>query len=236
MAYTPAGTPISVQTTGNCHSIVCDGEGGLSVEVDDANVPDDNNPCTEDLCSNGTPSNPPEAQGQSCGGALTCDGNGNCKGCTAASDCPGTDDDCDQRSCTAGVCGHVYTAANTSTSSQTTGDCKQNVCNGLGAVSVIFDQSDPPTEHQSVHARGLLCGHAKLHECRRRNQMLQQQGDAVRWSRKLRRLPRGVRLRPDNCLLYSYVHQRSLRRKRHGQRHRPGVTDAGGLFEERMRR
>ena len=140
----PSGTAIAAQTVGNCQKIVCDGHGSLTLQTDDTNVPDNSNPCTKAICTKGTPSNPPEPAGTACGASLACDGEGHCAGCVSPGDCPGMENDCQSRSCTNGLCGFIYTAAGTAVTMQTAGDCKKNVCNGMGAVSVIFDPKDVP--------------------------------------------------------------------------------------------
>ena len=139
---TAAGTPITAQTSGSCQKLVCDGHGNLALQVDDTNIPDDNNPCTKDLCNSGKPSNSPEKAGTACGGSLTCDGVGHCAGCNSPADCPGKDTECEMRSCTGSLCNFLYTVAGTPVMMQTSGDCKKNVCNGMGAVSVVFDPAD----------------------------------------------------------------------------------------------
>ncbi len=143
VAFTDAGVGIKVQNGGDCQKIVCDGLGALTQQVDDTDVPNDSNPCSQDVCTMGVPSNPPVAFGNTCGGTLTCDNQGNCTGCISPGDCPGADTDCQTRSCTAGVCGFLYAASGTMVQMQTAFDCKQNVCNGHGAVSLTFDPSDP---------------------------------------------------------------------------------------------
>ena len=65
--------------------------------------------------------------------------------CTSTTQCPGSDDECKQRTCTAGACGTAFTPANTMVSGQTAGDCKRQVCNGNGAVITITDDTDFPT-------------------------------------------------------------------------------------------
>jgi len=153
-----AGTAIPTQTSGNCQKLVCDGHGALTLIVDDTNLPVDGNPCTSDVCTAGVPSNPPVKPGSTCGGKLTCDGQGHCTGCVSPADCPGMDDECEARSCTSGVCGFLYTAAGTAVMMQTTGDCKKNVCNGMGAVSVIFDNSDAPASPSACILEGCSMG------------------------------------------------------------------------------
>jgi hypothetical protein len=153
-----SGTPTTAQTTGNCQKIVCDGHGNITLQVDDANVPNDSNPCTKDVCTDGVPSNPAEPVGLKCGSALACDGQGHCAGCTSPGDCPGTDNECQSRSCTSSLCGFIYAAAGTALMSQTPGDCKKSVCNGMGAVSVIFDATDAPTSTNPCVVTGCSMG------------------------------------------------------------------------------
>jgi EGF domain len=96
---------------------------------------DDKNPCTNDVCENGVPAHPPTAAGSDCStGGTLCDGKGACVACLAPSDCPGADDACQTRTCVQGTCGHDFTAAGTALPIQTTGDCKQDVCDGKGAT------------------------------------------------------------------------------------------------------
>jgi hypothetical protein len=111
---------------------------------------DDSNPCTDDVCIDGMPENPNKTQGAVCGmeqgATLVCDGTGMCVGCNAPSDCPGADDDCKTRTCMAGVCGVAFTAANTSLTAQTAGDCSDAVCDGSGNVSALPNDSDLPAD------------------------------------------------------------------------------------------
>jgi plastocyanin len=142
------GTPTSTQTIGDCKSLQCDGAGSTVNVNDDEDVDDDGNACTDDTCSDGAPSNEPSAAGTPCGDGLECDGNGACVGCVTPLDCPGTDDDCQQRSCELGVCGVVFTAAGTATSTQVAGDCLEERCDGAGSVvSAVFD-TDLPVDGQ----------------------------------------------------------------------------------------
>ena len=144
--FTAADTPVSEQTPRDCQQNVCDGAGNITSIADDTDLPVDGNPCTDDVCTAGVPSNPPAASGTSCGPTTVCDGNGNCVGCTVASDCPGSDDDCETRTCTAGVCGLSFAAAGTPTSQQTAGDCQQNQCDGAGNTISAIDNSDVPVD------------------------------------------------------------------------------------------
>jgi hypothetical protein len=156
--YTAAGTAIPAQPVGNCQKIVCNGSGNIVLEVDDSNVPDDNNPCNQDLCTDGVPSNPPVKSGTPCGASLTCDGQGHCAGCTSPADCPGQDTSCETRSCTASLCGFIYATAGTSAMMPTPGSCTQNVCNGMGAVSVVLDSTNVPTSTNPCVIEGCSMG------------------------------------------------------------------------------
>jgi hypothetical protein len=140
-----SGTVISAQNTGDCVKIVCDGNGGTTTQNDNADLPDDKNSCTNDLCTNGTPSHTNVSNGTMCGTNLTCL-NGVCSGCAAASDCPGMDDECKTRTCTAGVCGFSFTANGTAVSQQIPNDCQKKVCDGAGNVVSQADNTDLPLD------------------------------------------------------------------------------------------
>jgi hypothetical protein len=115
---------------------------------DDTDIPNDNNPCTVDLCTSGVPSHPPVAPGTSCGSALFCDGAGVCVSCLLASDCPGSDTECQTRTCTAGACGVLNAANGTVTTSQTAGDCHKNQCDNAGAIVSVVDDTDIPNDNK----------------------------------------------------------------------------------------
>jgi hypothetical protein len=79
-AYAPQGTPLAAQTPGDCLSRVCDGAGNPWTVNDDSDVFIDGNACTLDVCTSGTPSNPPAPAGTACSqdGGTQCDGAGHC--------------------------------------------------------------------------------------------------------------------------------------------------------------
>jgi hypothetical protein len=145
-SYTASGTAVSSQTPGDCKKNVCDGAGNVVSQDDDGDVPDDSNPCTNDLCNAGVPSHTPVASGTSCGASLVCNGAGTCVGCNTGTDCPGQDTECHTRTCNAGNCGVSFTASGTPVSSQTPGDCKKNVCDGAGNVVSVADNTDVPAD------------------------------------------------------------------------------------------
>lgn len=136
-----------LQKPGDCKKVVCNGDVGPTSVNDDTDAPDDGNPCTKNVCTNGMPSNPPEAQNLNCGGTQVCDGMGKCVGCTIAAQCPGMDDFCKSRTCTNGTCGYSFTANGTDLPmGQTSGDCKVLECDGAGNVKTSVLTSDLPVD------------------------------------------------------------------------------------------
>ena len=103
--------------------------------VNDTDLPVDGNDCTSDVCTNGTPTNPPTASGTSCNvnGKTLCDGAGVCVQCLVSTTCPGSDTFCGTRTCTAGACGMASTAAGTLTPTQVNGDCHENRATAMAA-------------------------------------------------------------------------------------------------------
>ena len=76
----------------------------------------DGNDCTDDLCANDQPIDPPRPANATCsqGTATRCNGSETapaCVECIVGTDCPGTDGECHARSCTNGVCGVDLTPA-----------------------------------------------------------------------------------------------------------------------------
>jgi hypothetical protein len=56
------------------------------------------------------------------------------------------DTECKSRTCNAGTCGESFAPAGTVVSSQTLNDCKENQCDGAGAIVAVPKDSDPPLE------------------------------------------------------------------------------------------
>jgi hypothetical protein len=101
----PSGTALSSQTPGDCKKSVCNGSGGVTTVNDDADLPNDNKQCTNDLCSAGVPSSPPLPGGTACSetGGKVCDGGGACVECVTNADC--TNGTCQSNKCAPIVCG-----------------------------------------------------------------------------------------------------------------------------------
>jgi hypothetical protein len=144
--FTAEGTPLSSQTIGDCEAVVCNGSGGTETVVNNNNVPTTENQCLQAVCTAGVPSNPPQPEGTACGSgsATLCDGSGDCVNCVFPTDCPGSDTQCQTRTCTAGVCGFDFTSAGTPLTNQTPGDCLQAQCNGSGGVQEAIDNTNTP--------------------------------------------------------------------------------------------
>lgn len=149
LEVSPAGTVVATQTAHDCQQSRCDGSGAVETVADDSDLPDDDNPCTEDLCKSGVPSHTPTAAGTVCGASLVCDGANACVGCVTATDCPGQDTECKTRKCNAGTCGFAFTANGTILTTQTPQDCKRSQCDGSGAVVAVNDDTDVPIDNKT---------------------------------------------------------------------------------------
>jgi len=155
------GTPVVSQVSGDCKIIECDATGNPVAVVDETDLPVDGNACTSDVCAAGTPSNPPLAMTTSCGGTNECDGLGHCVGCFIAADCPGMDTICQTRTCDPNfLCGLDNVADGTPAGTQTTGDCRQTVCNGAGSTRVAADDTDTPEDNNPCTANVCNAGNA----------------------------------------------------------------------------
>jgi len=142
--------PMAEQVAGDCHTIQCAAGVGTD-EVDDADLPDDSNDCTENVCMRGVPSNPAIAAGTACNNDMgVCNDAGTCVECITADDCDALpeDDDCQTRTCTDGVCGQDFDPQGTvvNESLQTVGDCEVVVCNGAGGTEQDVDDDDLPND------------------------------------------------------------------------------------------
>lgn len=150
----PAGTPVASNVAGDCKNITCDGSGATTTANDDNDLPVDGLECTDDVCSNGVASNPPLAAATACGTNmdLLCDGNGACVGCLSDSDC-GAPTDCTTPVCNiSSACETQFVPVGTPTSNQTTGDCQEEQCNGLGATKIVSSPADVTSDGKSCTA------------------------------------------------------------------------------------
>ncbi|MEZ4221462.1 MAG: hypothetical protein R3B13_11095 [Polyangiaceae bacterium] len=116
-----SGTPLPAgqQTAGDCRVLVCNGSGSSTSQADPTDLPDDNNPCTDDTCVGTSPSHPKLPAGTPCGNGQSCTSSGTCcapttcaaagKTCGSMSDGCGTTLNCGTcasgDTCSGNVCG-----------------------------------------------------------------------------------------------------------------------------------
>jgi len=65
-AFVANGTAATTQTAGDCRRTVCDGAGNTTSTIDNSDIPNDNNACTNDLCTNGVASHTNVTTGTAC--------------------------------------------------------------------------------------------------------------------------------------------------------------------------
>jgi hypothetical protein len=141
------GNPVLAQIPGDCMKSVCNA-GVATPQTDITDVPVDNNPCTQDVCTGGTPSNPPSPSGTTCNvnSGSVCNGTGACVQCVLASNCPGGPDTaCKTRTCSVGgTCGFSFAGSGTLVTNAPLGNCQKDVCDGAGSVTTVVDDTDVP--------------------------------------------------------------------------------------------
>ena len=119
----PAGKATSTQSAGDCKASVCDGMGVTTVQNDDADILDDGNDCTDDVCTSGAPTNTPKAAGVTCtGGGKVCDGASKCVECVDNAGCDGG-------VCSANKCVPASCLDQEKNAGETDVDCGGNECN-----------------------------------------------------------------------------------------------------------
>ncbi|MFT3773531.1 MAG: hypothetical protein QM820_49780 [Minicystis sp.] len=145
--HEPPGTPTQLQIPHDCRQNVCDGAGNVTVADDPTDLPFDGNPCTDDTCDGGMPVHTLLPAGQACGQktGMACDDTGHCTGCKTASNC-GTTLPCFTWNCdTNDTCQQAFVPAGMGDpAGGTPGDCKRNVCDGMGGVMTVPDATDVP--------------------------------------------------------------------------------------------
>lgn len=144
----PNGMIVANPIAGDCKADFCDGQGNIVSGNYDSDPPDDLNPCTADICTNGVPSNPALPDGEVCGTGKTCQAGVCVYPCSTASDCPpGKDTPCSIRTCNAGACGLYFTPNDGYVvENPIAGDCKASYCDGNGNLFEANDDSDVPAD------------------------------------------------------------------------------------------
>ncbi|MBM4397526.1 MAG: hypothetical protein FJ087_17800 [Deltaproteobacteria bacterium] len=148
----PDGEQVPTQKKGDCIVVVCDGLGGSHNVADDADVPVDNNQCTEDECDAGVATNPFSIPGAPCaiGAGKVCNGKGACVDCVAGTDCPSgvcKNAKCAPASCTDKVrnggetgidCGGPCPGCPIGDPCNESGDCETGFCDGTKCVECLM--------------------------------------------------------------------------------------------------
>jgi hypothetical protein len=137
--------PDSEQVDDDCLVARC-ADGMVQQVADDEDVPADG-PCATYTCNSGTLVEESAPLGQACDNGV-CNDSGDCVGCNVASDCAGTDNQCQTRKCgNGGVCTFDYAADGTELELQTPGDCHAEVCDGAGDTKIDLELSDVPNDN-----------------------------------------------------------------------------------------
>jgi hypothetical protein len=104
VGFAPASTKLSSasQKPGDCAALYCDGKGGVTSQVDDNDLPTDNNLCTMDSCVGGVPTYTAGPADMDCGVGMKCNPKGACKKTPAQACALGVE--CLSGVCSDGVC------------------------------------------------------------------------------------------------------------------------------------
>ncbi|MFS8065410.1 MAG: hypothetical protein ACMG6S_03465 [Byssovorax sp.] len=126
------------QVYGDCHDRLCK-NAQLATAVNDNDVYDDANPCTEDICVNGVPMNKPLSSGAECGTTTTvCDGQGACVACVSNSDCADPKV-CHENRCVPTTC---FDGTKTTLNGETDVDCGGPICAPCTDKALCLTETD----------------------------------------------------------------------------------------------
>lgn len=136
--------PDEHQIQGDCQTIVCNQ--GTSTTKPIPNDPPDGDACLSYSCVNGDPKEEFADAETPCGegGLLSCDGNGNCGGCTQTAQC-GTPPTCKAYTCVDMIC-ETSDVTNTNLPDNESGDCLQPRCNETGNLVFVPKNDDFPPD------------------------------------------------------------------------------------------
>ena len=136
-SFVLAGTAVQNQTIGDCKTAVCNGSGAITSSANNADLPDDGNQCTTDLCSNGNPLYLAAPSNTPCSGGV-CNGTGACVQCNTTADC-GTGTQCTTPSCIENSCVQVQqpngSACSDDNACTQLDVCQSGICSGLNPVT-----------------------------------------------------------------------------------------------------
>jgi hypothetical protein len=156
--FTHQGTalPADHQTTGDCKTQACDGNGGIEVDPAPNDIVADSNPCTKDLCNGTTPTHPPEDPGTACsvGGGKKCDGAGSCVACLAPADCANPAG----FPCVTATCGNNHQCGTSNASPDTSCGQGPSCSSGMGHLQDKCNGSGACVSGANVPCTPFVCG------------------------------------------------------------------------------
>lgn len=146
----PAGSVVSGGPKGDCRKRVCDGAGHVLDAPDDKDLPDDNNPCTINGCSGGSPLFVPRKEGERVGKdtiagdckSMRCDGLGTAKMAYDPFDPEDDNNPCTTDQCNGPKTHHAPLPAGVTVSDGIAGNCKASKCGENGTFTLVDDDSD----------------------------------------------------------------------------------------------
>jgi hypothetical protein len=144
------------QTEGDCQEHRCV-EGEEDDVVDNNDVPDDGQECTEDECVAGTPLHTPLAAGEECsGGSYQCDGRGSCVQCLGDADCDDSSGFCYTYACVDNYCQTQPAMVGTPlpADQQYENDCRIAVCDATGNTTYQPEDDPPSSDNNPCTAEG----------------------------------------------------------------------------------
>lgn len=121
---------------------------------------DDGDDCTVDRCEDGVPVSVRAPEGAPCAqsGGSVCSAAGACVQCNVPTDCGGGSTECKAVTCADTFCIVEPAPNNHPLDAQTIGDCRLDVCDGMGGVKTIADDADKPDDMQDCTVDGCLAG------------------------------------------------------------------------------
>ena len=138
-----AGSPLPDPTIGDCMTMACDGMGNAESVIDDLDLPpDETNDCTDNVCTDGTPSHPLSMVGTLCADSTTyCNAAGACVFCTGMVGCEGLEggicfNETECVSCTDGVLNGNETS--TDCGGADCGECNGTACGDMAECASGF--------------------------------------------------------------------------------------------------
>lgn len=151
LAMLPAGTPVpDEEIQGDCQRAVCDAQGNVVSEADDTDLPDDDNDCTVDGCSEGAVTSSFEPVDAPCtGGGSFCDGMGACVECNDTKQCLG------EELCVNQVCMPASCMDGVLNGTETDEDCGGGIC--AKCADTLMCIIDDDCQSDFCHPTNLVC-------------------------------------------------------------------------------